>query len=687
MSSVAITCRRTLSHLRNLLPTAVAEACFLAASSGLLAFRMVEAEGSRQLLSVLWASSVAPFLPILAALLGMDAWSDERRTRRLDILLSTAVRERELVVGKFLGVFAASVVSIILSLVMTVGLLLFLAPTALSDVDAVVFLPALAVLFLQGALWCAVSVAISSLSRWGFVSACLTCVLLVGLPRGGWVAAQFLSSAGRTAFGEFPLDAQVVDFASGIFSTGVIVAYVSLTVLALFFASKVIALSRFVGRRATVFRASTALVLALALICVAAIVQLAMRLDLTLDLPIGPSPALSPQLRQILAESSGQVTITAFHSRHSPTFRALAQSLRVLKRQATSVGGLELNLRFVDSRWDIGAADRLVRLGAKEPSVVFEKGYRVSILSLKDGYEEGLLASALRRVVLPPQRQDVYWTVGHGESAIDAYGVHGLSDIARELVRNGYRNRTIDLSEDRAIPSDCALIIVAGAKDSFSRIENGRIDAYLKGGGRLLVLMGSSGEGGISSLLSTWGLRTVPLPLVGSRTLSGSDVIVRDFAEHPVTDGLEGSRLILERPLAFVSSAAAQSGTGADRLEFTPIAKVSSSAVVAAIERGNSVGSDLAVRPTRLIVIGDPTFVVNGQLTARANANRDFFLNAVAYLSGAEVTGLVRTPSMIFLTGMDRVQRAHYAFWAVLGLPGSVFVVMVLVMWRRRNRA
>lgn len=687
MSAVSITVRRTFSQLRNQVPTAVAVACFLAATGGLFAYRLMEAEGSRQLLSVLWASATGVFLPVLAAFLGMDVWSEERRTRRMDILLSTAVRERDFVLGKFLGVFVTLMATVALSLVSTIALMRFISPSALAGVGVFVFVPAFLSLMMQGALWCATSVAISALTRHGFVSACMTTVLLVALPRGGWVAAQFLSSAGRSAFGEMPLDAQIVDFSSGVLSSGVMATYAALTLLALFCASKAVALSRFPGRKATIFRASSTLVVALAVVCALAFIHLSTRLDFTLDLPVGASSTLSPQMRQILAESSGEVTITAFHSRHNPAFRPLAQSLRAFKRQAAAIGGMELNLKFVDSRWDIGAADRLARLGAKEPSIVFEKGRRVSILSLDDGFEESLLASALRRVVLPPQRQDVYWTIGHGESAIDGYGVRGLSDIARELVRNGYRNRTLDLSESREIPSDCALLVVAGAKDAFSRAEIGRVDAYLRGGGRLLVLMGPPGEGGLTALLPAWGVRAVQQSFVGMRTLSGTDVIVTDFAEHSVTEGLEGSRLILERPLAFVSSAAAQNGTGVDRLEFTPVARVGLSAVVAAVERGNALGADLAVRPTRIIVIGDPTFVVNGQLIARANANRDFFLNAVAYLSGTEVAGLVRTPSTVLMTGMDRVSRAHYAFFSVAVIPGIVFVVMLLFIWRRRNRS
>lgn len=686
MSAVSITCRRTFMRLRNLSSTVMSVAAFLSATGGLFTYRLIEAEGLPQQVSVLWAAACAPFLPILAALLGMDVWSDERRTGRLDLLLSTAVREHDFVVGKFLGTFFYLLLSVALSLVSVQMLLAFWAPQALAMSSALHFVPAVFALVIQGLLWSAVAVAVSSFVRQGFIAACVTSVLLVAVPRGGWLAAQYLSPEGRIAFGEMPLDAHIFDFSSGVISTGVLVGYASLIVFSLFVATQRVMLFRFQGRQARFARLSSVVAVALGLICVVAVTRLALRLDWALDIPVGAPASFSPQMRQILSESSGPVTITAFYSRNTPAFRPLAQSLRTLKRQTASLGGLDLTLRFVDPRWDVGAADRLVRLGAKDPSLVFEKGHRVSILPLEDGADEGLIATALRRVVLPPQRQDIYWTVGHGESSIDVYGVRGLSEIARELVRNGYRNRTLDLSKDQAIPADCALIVVAGAKDAFSRAEIGRLDAYLKTGGRLLVLMGPPGETGVSSLLSTWGIRPVLTPLVGVRTLSGTDVIVTDFADHPIANGIEGSRLVLERPLSFVSSAVAQSGTGADRLEFTSVASVTSAAVVAVVERGSTAGTDLAVRPTRVIVIGDPTFVVNGQLAARANANRNFFLNAVTYLSGAEMTGLGSSQTAVLMTGMDRARRARFALHAVVVVPGGFLLLMLFVIWRRRAR-
>ena len=686
MSALGVTCRRTLSRARSLITTAFGLTGFLAASAVLFAFRLEDAEGTRQMLATVWASSVAPVLPIVPIFLSMDVWSDERRTGRIDFLLSIDVREKDYVLGKTLGVFIVTIASIVLSLGLTLGMLGYYAPETLSGVRAVSFLPALFILVLQAALWSSASCAVSALCTRSFAAACGAAALLVALPRGLWAALLLWAPSGRPVFGEMPLDAHVADFSSGVFSTGVMLFYAAFIVFSLFVSYVAIISLRYRGRRAMKNRFGSLLSIVLALVCAASFAWLAFRFDAILDVPMGRELAFSSRMRHVLSESSGRVAATIFLPRNDPSFRPVSRFLRKLKGQADALGGVELTLRFVDPSWDFGAAERLVRLGAQENALVFEKGHRTTVLPIADALDEGAVASALQRVAMPPQRRDVYWTIGHGESAYDAYGTWGMSDIARELARNGYRNRPLDLSVDHAIPSDCALIVIAGARDAFSRVELGRIDSYLKAGGRVLVLMAPPGESGIAALLPTWGIRPIVESFPDARTLSGSDVIVSEFADHPATAGLDGSRLVFERPLSFVSSAATASGAGADCLDFIPLSRIGSSVVVAAVERGGRAGSDLALRPTRLVAIGDPSFVMNGQLGVRANANRDFFMSVVAYLSGSETAGFEVDPGAMLRFELDRSQRAQFVLVSALGLPFVVFFILAMIVVHRRRR-
>jgi len=686
MSPVRVTWGRTLGQARNSFFSALAVGGCLSAVGVLLAFNVGEAEGLRRALPSVWAVSVAPVMPVLAALLAMGVWSAERRSGRIEVLLSTSVLERDLVLGKFLGVWTILALTTVFSLVSFWFLLGFLAPNGAGDVGFLGCLPALFGILLQCALWCAVSVTASSLFG-SAVAACLSVVLTLVLPSCLWSGLMSWSGEGRIAFGPNPLSLQALDMAAGDLSLSALTIYLVGTAVLLFVASKCVAALRFVGRGARGLRFSTGLVVALAGVFAVLSVLLALRIDFTVDLPIvGFGNRLSSRTQDVLRESEGTVTVTCFLSRSDARFRETGRFLRLLKRGAESVGGAGFVLQYVDPRWDIGAAERLVGRGVAENSLVFERGRRLVSVSLEGGLDERDCASAIRRLVTVPRRRNVYWTVGHGESRFDEYGPFGMSDIARDLARDGYRNCLLDLATSEQVPGDCALIVVAGAKDLFSRGEFGRLEAYLREGGRILVLIGSAREGGVCPLLPSWGVRVVAGSVTGEATLSGSDVIVTDFADHPLSAPLKGSRLVLERPAAFVPSAVVETKFGGERIEYAPLARSGTKTLAVSVERGSGAGSDLAIRPSRLVVIGDAGFVMNSPLASRGNANRDFFLNCAAYLSGTDAMGSAGTDPGLFVTGLDRTGRFVFVCWAAVYIPAAVLVLMGVVAWRRRRR-
>lgn len=687
MSAISTTARRTLLCTTRTVFFSLVTGLFLAAVAAMFAFRLDAAEGLRQTVVTIWALTVSQFLPVLISLLAMDVWSEERQTRRMDLLLSIAVRERDYVIGKALGVWTAGLLVVLISFFALFLELAFFAPSALVGVHFSSLALSLFVLVLQSLFWSAAASAVSSFFDRAFVSATVSILLLVLAPRALWQAFVFWAPRGGVAFGEMPFDAQVVDFAAGFVSTGVLGSFLALSLLALFIATQSVKLTRLSGQGSRALRASILTAIFLSIAAAVSVVCLVSRLDATLELPVNGAVSFSPRMRHILAESSGEMTATSFLSRRDPAFRTTAHFLRMLKRQADSSMGLDLSLRFVDPKWDLGAAERLVRQGAKERSLVLEKGHRFVFLPIEEGVDERVLASAIQRLAVPPQRRDIYWTVGHGETAFDSYGTWGLSDIARELVRNGYRNKSLDLAAGQIIPPECALIVIAGAKEGFSRAERVRLDAYLKSGGRLLVLMDSPNEGGVVELLPAWGVRPVRQPIAGARTLSGTDIIASDFADHPISSALKGTRVILEHPLSFVNSAAATGALGADHLDVMPVVSVGTTAFVVAIERGGQAGRDLAIRPTRIVVVGDASFVMNGALAARANANRDLFLNAVAYLSGTDAAGASGLDTELLATGLDRSARAGFAVVSVVVVPLALaFVLAMIVILRRRFR-
>lgn len=685
MSPVIVTARRTLSALRNRFSAVLVMSVFLAMTAIRFSFVLDGAEGSSLPLAAIWAGCVAPLLPVVAAFFAMDVWSEELRTGNIEALLSIAVRERDLVIGKAVGVWLWIQCVVLLVAVSSVGLLVLFSSGEFNGLGFASFLPAFGILAVQSALWTSVTVMVSAFFRHGIASAAVSLFLVVGLPRGLWEAMRSFSTEARTAFGVFPLDAQVEDVAAGTLSCGALAGYVFATFAALLIASKAVSSFRFSGRGGIRGRCSAVFVMLLAVVAAWLLTALALRVDVVLDLPVRNNDELSQRTRHVLSENSGRVNAVCFMPQNDPAFRSVAHLLRLIKARADSFGSVSMGLSFVDPRWEIRAAANLVGQKTPERAVVFSCGNRRVELLVSEGVDERKVVSAISRVIRNPQRRDVYWTYGHGELDLEDYGHWGMSDIARELTLEGYRNRKIDLSSDASIPPDCALIVVAGAKQDFSRSEISRLGAYLKNGGRLLVLVSPPGKTGIAQLLPSWGIRPVVKPIAAAKTQTGTDVVVADFADHPLSMPLKGCRLVLEKPLAFDLSAVADGAQGVDRFEFVPLAMASQVCVAAAVQRGASARKDIAIRPMRIVAVGDSTFVINSQLKSRANANRDFFINAVSYLSGAEPTADGRTPGVVSI-GVDRELGRHYLLAAGVIVPLFVLFLMTAVVLRRRFR-
>ena len=723
MRTLRVTWARTLGEARAGFSTGLAAGLFLAASAARFIVLVRGGEGGSTPLAALWALAVSPWLPILAAVLTMRSWSDERGSGRVDLLLTAPVRERDLVLGKFLGALTVTAFVLAVFLVVPLFLLPAFAPGAVAGTELFAFLPAFAVLLLQAALWCAVGVLASACCRHAGLAAFVSLFLMAGCPYAAYRAALAWAPAMRARLGEIPFEAHVLDFSTGLVSTGVTAVYIVLAALALFVATKAVAALRCAGRGGRLLLVSSGAAVALAVVFSCLLLALALRLDVTWELPrASAGESISARTRSILSNAHGEVRMTCFLARRDPLFRPVARLLRGLENAARGAAGARVSVDFVDPRWDLGAAQRLVRSGAPEGSLVFERGRRRAVVPVADLFSapavtngpagpfigESVCASTLLRLTLPPDREIVYWTSGHGETALDSYdATYGLSDIARELVRDGYRLKPLDLAAAVAVPADCSVLFVAGAREPFSRAECDRVDAYLRHGGRLMVLVAPRTGGGLAALLPAWGLRVTSFVAVSSRTLTGSDVVIDNFAPHAITRPLTGVSAVFDSA-AVLEPVATADVIGADRVDFTPLARTDAHgwgesdpdvrpwtfdpssepagpvAVAAALERG-AVSRDLALRPTRIVVIGDASFVMNGALAAHANANQDFFMNAMAWLAGVDAGTASSASSAAVLTGLDRHGWRHFAVASVGGLPLAVFLLCSLLVLRRRH--
>lgn len=729
---------RTFGRLWRSATTRISAGMFLAASSAMFVHYLLRGDGGTTPVAALWAVSAVWTLPVLAALLTMRLIAEDRASGRMDVILTAPVLERDVVLGRFLGAWLMTLFTTALYLVVPLVLLPKCAPAFHGKLTLLSFLPAFGALALQSFLWCACGIWASACFRQPAQAALGALALMLGLPHAVFHAAYAWLPALRARLSDMPFSAHVVDIATGMVPVSTLVFYLGVAFFALFGASKTVASLRFRGRGARGRRLSTHGVVLLAFVFSCLLVGVAVRYGH--DVPLRAVVEMSPRTKQILSDLHGEpVRVTSFLAKKAPEFRAVDRLLRGLAATARMTAGIRLDVANVDPRWDLGAAERFVRAGTPEGTIVFERGRsRVDVpvaslfLSATNGAVavssdgvfagEAACASALQNLARASTRKTIYWTTGHGEAAYDSYDpVYGWSEIVRDLRVDGYRLATLDLSAELSVPADCSVLVVAGAREPFSRAERARVGGWLRKGGRLLVLAGPQPNAGVGALLADWGVRSLPYTVVSPRTQTGSDVVVTLAPDHKITAPLAGSTLLFEgavplEPVATTKLATraetkAVEAAGADRVEILPLARTDAAAwgesepdqrpwtfdptlepggpltLAMALERGSGILEDLDLRPTRIVVLGDTSFVTNGALQQRANANRDFFLNAVAWLAGLDALTAARTPGGMVVTGLDRAGWMRFGVWSVVVFPGVVFVFAGLAALRRRRRA
>jgi len=679
MRAVRLLAMRTFSSFATSFGGAVI-ALFLAASASNFAWLLRTGEGGMSPASAIWVLAAAPFLPVLAAALTMRAIAEERRSGSLELLMSTAVREREIVAGKFIGSYAGLVLSVAFYLAVPAMLSLFFDYK--SGLASGSYSLAFLALALQGALWCAVGTASSACTTHPAIAFTVSVVVCEGIPRALHSAALAWLPAYRSAVATYLPEAHVYDMATGLVSTSAAISCVIWTGFALLFASKQVASLRFRHRGCNAVKLSSFTAVALAVVFSVLATVLARRLDLSVELARPESgETVSPRLYSLLENMRGDLKAVCYMPRRSPAFRSASRLLRVMKNVARGAAGAEVQVEFVDPRWDLARSSRLSREGVKEGSIVLYSGRRREF-ALANGGEDAL-AAALHRLLVPMRERNVCFTTGHGEADPESYDpVSGFSDIARELVRNGYTVSKLELAALPAVPSDCSVMVMAGPRDPLPRVENELVDSWLRHGGRLLYLAHRA-----TKALDPWGAVVSGKTAVPVRTSSGEDTVLAPSRDHPVTAPLAGGSVVLDLPLLVHPSGASSEGdSAADRIVFTPLLSVRTNEVVAAALQRGVTAKDIALRPTRIVVVGNDSFVMNGALGEKGAANRDFFLNAVSWLAGVDSASAASASPMQLHLGMARESYIPFAVASAAVYPLFLFLLFAFAGRRRLNR-
>ncbi len=176
-------------------------------------------------------------LLLLAAVLTMRLLAEEKKMGTLELLLTAPIRDREVVLGKFLG--SLGIVTVMLALTFYYPILLI----SFGDPDIGPIVTGYLGLFLLGGVSLAVGLFASSLTSNQIVAAVVAGGILFALWFVGLVAS-FLPEALGEIIGFLSLSYYFPDFMRGVIDTRGMIYYLSITALFLFLAIRSLENSR-----------------------------------------------------------------------------------------------------------------------------------------------------------------------------------------------------------------------------------------------------------------------------------------------------------------------------------------------------------------------------------------------------------------------------------------------------------
>jgi ABC-type uncharacterized transport system involved in gliding motility auxiliary subunit len=299
-----------------------------------------------------------------------------------------------------------------------------------------------------------------------------------------------------------------------------------------------------------------------------------------------------------------------------------------------------------------------------------------------------------------PEPIKAYFLQGHGEMSLTDTGEFGFATFASVLQQNYISIAYLKFIGATGIPTDCNLLIIAAPTMPFEQSELDQIAQYLREGGRLLVFFGynsRSKDTGLEGVLKTWGVGVMDDTVHDfNYSTSGYDLIVGQFGRHPVVESLSQMQLHLYQPRPILKLTPTQVANAPEVDELfasSPGATLMSNSsepphaypMAVAVEQKPVAGVSNPRGNTRIIVVGDETFL--GNLMIDSAANRDFLESAVNWLCDRPflLTGIGPRPVTDFRLNITKHQETQLACLLLGVLPGVVLVAGWMVWLVRRK--
>lgn len=306
----------------------------------------------------------------------------------------------------------------------------------------------------------------------------------------------------------------------------------------------------------------------------------------------------------------------------------------------------------------------------------------------------------------------IYFLVGHGEMRLDDVDpLRGLSQLEAFLRERNYTLATLDLAVDADVPADADLIVVPSPQASLLPEEVEKLRRYMsERNGRMIVLIDPGRRHGMAELFYDWGVLADDMAVEDNGPdfrAQGGDLIIRRFAEHPITE------LLVEYQITalFGKPRPVRTDPGSlndPRLKVTQIIGTSDMSwgerdyrtqdppqldegrdlkgpVAIATISTRTAGSELGIniQGGRFVAFGNSDFITNNRL--RAFGNRTLFYNSMNWaLSKNSLLNIATRPLESYQVVMsEQGLKRLLLYYATIPGATALFGLMIFLIRRR----
>jgi ABC-type uncharacterized transport system involved in gliding motility auxiliary subunit len=338
----------------------------------------------------------------------------------------------------------------------------------------------------------------------------------------------------------------------------------------------------------------------------------------------------------------------------------------------------------------------------------FEEPYRGLLIKSGDRTErvysarEQDITSALLTVT-SEKAKVVYFLTGHGERDFNDSSDLGYSSVTQALQTQHYEIKSLNLAITDTVPSDASVVVIAGPQGKLLDEELSRLQSYLTGGGRALILQDPFTDAGLDIILANWQVRFGEGLVVDEINAVQSAVIPATVRYNytPVTKDMNGlaSIFLQARPVEqtaetpagvtystfFETSERSWAETSLEEIGLDEADTPGPLAFAALIESPPHFSSpDSTSTKTRIVLIGDSDFSSNGLVDVPGNI--PLFTNSINWLAEEERLIAIgpkdaQPDPVVFASD---AQRSVSFFINVIGVPLAIIAAWITVWVLRR---